>query len=416
MKKEYVVLSLDPMYSPLHEKIARLVAKEKYAVTSCLSKKVYLPTFPIHLAAALIGKISAAQAQPFYDKIRELKTYHHAFAKKREHRELSEQEVAYMARFYVAIKAFIVEKQVDLVLVNNDTRWHHAISIEVCRELGIRYLVTEQGLIRPHTTVIDPKGVNAYADIRFGNADEVKGWIGEYPSFRPCDKHDSIRSMFFFLLFLIGFAAERWAGSKTVLRYLHNNYSLRKYGKRMVNRFKPRKKQCSTLAGNAALLLLQLEYDSQVLVHSSFESNQEVIALIEEITQRQGMKLAIKAHPLDTAHYALSPSSYWVDGKVPELAEQAKVVFTINSSAAIDVLRTNTPLILMGDSIYEHRGIASRLNWAAGADCIANAASNTDANERCRFIDYLSHQYLLLGAGYSYSPEVLRDKLKTILQ
>ncbi|MFI3245862.1 MAG: hypothetical protein R3Y10_05160 [Ferrimonas sp.] len=415
MKKDYVVLSLDPMYSSLHEKIAQLVAKEKYAVTSCWSKKIYLPSFPIYLAATLINQVTEEQAKPYYDKIKALPTYHHAFVQKREGRALTLQEISYMARFYVAIKAFIIEKGITLLLVNNDTRWYHAIAIEVCRELEIRYLVTEQGLIRPYTTVIDPKGVNAYADIRF-DAQQWPEKIENAPvKFTPQDKHDSLKSMAIFALFLLCFASERVLGSRTILRYMHNNYSLQKYGKRLINRIKPRTTLNDKLKESSALLLLQLEYDSQILLHSPFESNQEIIQFVENITQFHKMNLAIKAHPLDMDEYRISENSYWVDGNLRALTEQAQVVFTVNSSAVIDVLHTNTPLLLMGESIFAHQGIAAKWCTQANMNNIIEARNHVDIKQRQRFVNYLSQQYLLVGAGYSYSQQLLQRKLKSIL-
>lgn len=109
-----------------------------------------------------------------------------------------------MARFYVALKGFVIEKDINLVLLHNDARWYHAVAIDICKELGINYLVTEQGLIRPFTTVIDPQGVNANSKIDFKIfSNEVQHTPKEQGSFIPKDTHDSIKSMFFSLFFYL---------------------------------------------------------------------------------------------------------------------------------------------------------------------------------------------------------------------
>ncbi|MBE8232403.1 MAG: phosphoribosylamine--glycine ligase, partial [Endozoicomonadaceae bacterium] len=169
MEKKYNLLSMDPMYSPLHGKIADLLAKETYAVVSCLSKKVYLPKFKITLASSLIFKCEKKITAVEIEKIRLIPNYHQSYVNKIENRELNRSEIVYMAKFYLSLKEFILQNSIDLVVLHNDTRWYHAIAISICAELKIKYLVTEQGLIRPYTTVIDNKGANANANFKYSS-------------------------------------------------------------------------------------------------------------------------------------------------------------------------------------------------------------------------------------------------------
>ncbi|HHF3127691.1 TPA: phosphoribosylamine--glycine ligase [Vibrio alginolyticus] len=419
MKTDHIVLSLDPMYSPLHEKIAGILGKKRYAVTSCLSKKIYLPTFKQFLAVNMIAAVSKEQAQPYQEKISLLRTYHHAYVQKVEDRTLCNDELNYMARFYVALKEFVIEKNINLVLLHNDARWYHAVAIDICKELNIPYLVTEQGLIRPFTTVIDPQGVNANSKIDFEiDNNTVQLPQKEQRSFTPKDTHDSIKSMFFFFIFLLGFAFERINKNRTVIRYMHNSYSLKKYFKRIANKLIKRKKGTlvpSLSSHGSILLLLQLENDSQFLLHSPFKSNQEVINLVAGLAKSAKVKLAIKRHPLDDKEYQLDDNTYYVDGKIAELADSAEFVFTINSSASIDVLKTAAPLILMGESIYAHKGVAVEFDFHHPYQQMTQARAEVDFVARQRFINYLHNEYLVQGAGYSFCSQHLRRKLEQIL-
>ncbi|MDE1231505.1 phosphoribosylamine--glycine ligase [Vibrio aestuarianus] len=416
MEKKYNLLSLDPMYSPLHEKMAEILAKRKYAITSCLSKKVYLPTFELTLATSLISSVKDEIDDDLLQKMSSLSSYHHAYAKKVESRGLTSSELKYMAKFYIGIKAFIKKKQINLVILHNDSRWYHAVAIDICKELEIQYLVTEQGLIRPFTTVIDPQGCNANSQIDFNiNSISIPKPKKEHSKFVANSKHDSFKSMLFFLFFLMGFTLERVNGNKTIIRYMHNNYSLKKYSKRILNKVIKKNKYTNKLKIDSALLLLQLENDSQFLLHSSFKSNQEVIDLVASFTDFHKMNLAIKRHPLDDKKYTLAENSYYIEGKVKELAAAADIVLTINSSASVDVLRTSTPLILMGDSIYLRDGVASRIDLEQPTDLMEEAAKNIDLVKREHFINYLYHDYLVKGAGYSYNTDYLNYKLKQIL-
>lgn len=419
MKTDHIVLSLDPMYSPLHEKIAEILGMKKYAVTSCLSKKIYLSNFKQLLAANLIAAVNKNQALPYQEKISSLQTYHHAYAQKVEGRALSNEELNYMARFYVALKEFIIEKNINLVLLHNDARWYHAVAIDICKELGIAYLVTEQGLIRPFTTVIDPKGVNANSKIDF----KISNDIVQFPqkklgSFTPKNTHDSIKSMFFFFIFLVGFTFERINYNRTVIRYMHNSYSLKKYFKRIANKVIKKKNvisEPSLGAQGSILLLLQLENDSQFLLHSPFKSNQEVVNLVAGLAKSAKMNLAVKRHPLDEKEYLLDENSYYVEGKIADLARAAEAVFTINSSASIEVLKTVTPLILMGESIYAYKGVAVALDFNCPSESIVKAKNEVNFVTRQKFLHYLSNEYLVQGAGYSFCSKHLKHKLEQIL-
>lgn len=410
MRTDHTVLSLDPMYSPLHERIAQLTSVKKYAVTSCVAKRIYLPSFRHFLAVSLIDAVTKEEAEPYQAKIASMSTYHHAYASKVEARELGSEELNYMARFYVGLRNFVIEKGVSLVLLHNESRWYHGVGVALCMELGIPYLVTEQGLIRPYTTVIDPQGCNANSRIDFNGSkvydNKLKGYRNK---FTPNSSHDSFKSMFFFFIFLSVFSLERVNRSRSILRYMHNSYSLRKYAKRVLNKVGKRHKRVAQTCEGAILLLLQLENDSQFLLHSPFKTNQEVIDLVSSIAKEHNCNLAIKLHPLDDQKYILDDHVFLVDGKIIDLANSADAVFTINSSASIDVLKTKTPLVLMGESIYCREGVADKLN----ADKVIS--SNVDEQARQSFLSYLHDEYLVHGAGYSFCDDHLKHKLEQIL-
>lgn len=394
------------MYSPLHEKIATLTAKKKYAVISSYALKVYLPSFKLRLASSLIKRCTSTVSPELLIKIANVKSYHKAYANKVLEREMTNNELTYMAKYYLALKEFIAIKGIDLLLIHNDTRWYHAIAILICKEMEIKYLVTEQGLIRPNTTVIDKRGNNYNAllpDISTGNKDE---------KFKVKHPHDSVISMSFFLLFLIVFSIER--AFSTQIKYLHNNYSLIKYAKRIFNIFKSKSKiNGTTLPSNEVLLLLQLELDSQLLIHSTFKNNQEVINLVTKKCIESGLTLKIKKHPLDFNHYE-APIDCYVEGGVKALAQQSSLVVTVNSSAVLQVLATKVPLMLLGDSIYDLEGVAKKVDLKT----ITNFQSGipiTCPKKRNSFIKLIKNDYLLLGAGYSYDLDILDASLSRLL-
>lgn len=409
MKPKYNLLSLDPMYSPLHEEIAKLVAKKKYAVTSCWSKKIYLPSFQFTLATDLIKQVNRPIAYEITEIIKNLSTYHHAYVKKIEKRSLNSSELHYMAKFYVGLKAFMLDKNIDLVLLHSDTRWYHAVAIAICKELGIQYLVTEQGLIRPYTTIIDNLGVNAVANVDLLNKPLKQR---QNLSYQPKHHHESILSTLFFMIFIGIFAIERMLSKKSILRYMHNNYSVRKYYQRLINKVF---KSCTLtapqeMAQDSALLLLQLEHDSQFLMYSAFSSNQEVIDRVAAQCATLDLSLAIKKHPLDTNDYQLPSGCYFVEGNVETLSKKAKMAVSINSSAIISILNTKTPLYLIGESMYPKDDMLVCTE-------IENIKEIKQPNLKRReeFLTKLNNNYLTFGAGYSYCVKNLTIKLDQLL-
>jgi capsular polysaccharide export protein len=406
--KQYTVLSLDPMYSPLHENIASIVAKKKYAVASCLTMKIYLPSFKFTLATKLIKANNQTISDDLLKKVNEIPTYHSAYVNKRENRSLNEDELQYMAKYYLALKEFIVSKGIDLVLIHNDTRWYHAIAVILCKELGIKYLVTEQGFIRPNTTVIDEQGINFKANLPTNSAVRPKQ---KYTVKHP---HDSFVSMGVFGCFLLLHMVE--SSFNTQIKYFHNDYSLSKYFKRIMNKVNKKKRveQKPLLFEKTVLLLLQLELDSQLLIYSEFNNNQEIISRLERQCEKSGFKLAIKTHPLDTSEYQINSGSIFVNGVISELSRQAKMVFTVNSSAALQVMKTMTPLYLLGDSIFDRKYVAEKVEMNC-LDLDELESREVKAEDRKNFLNIILHNYLLHGAGFSFNKELLNEKLQELL-
>lgn len=407
--KKYTVLSLDPMYSPLHEKIANIVATKKYAVASCWAMKVYLPSFKFTLATKIIKENKQIVTDELLHKISKIESYHFAYVKKVEGRNIKRDELEYMAAYYLGLKQFIQSKGIDLVLLHNDTRWYHAVAVMLCKELKIKYLVTEQGLIRPNTTVIDSHGINFKS-----NLPSVELTQEPKEKFTVKHPHDSLISMSIFGIFLFIFMLEKML--KTQINYFHNDYSFVKYYRRITNKFKRKKSEENkgVVSEQSVLLLLQLELDSQLLIYSEFANNQELISKLESKCKEKGLELAVKKHPLDCKTYQVSEDTIFVNGVISKLSEQAKMVFTVNSSAALQVMKTSTPLYLLGDSVYNKPYIATQVDINSfdfdELDKIEIKKSNRD-----NFLKLINYNYLLHGAGFSFNNDLLETKLKELL-
>ena len=159
---------------------------------------------------------------------------------------------------------------------------------------------------------------------------------------------------------------------------------------------------------------MQLELDSQLLIYSEFNNNQELISKLETKCNDKGLKLSIKKHPLDSNTYQVSKRTVFVDGVVSKLSQQAKMVFTVNSSAALQVMKTSTPLYLLGDSVYAREYIAQKVE-INDIDFDQLDKIEVKVEYRQNFIKMIKNNYLIHGAGFSFNKKLLEIKLNELL-
>ncbi len=413
------VLSLDPMYSTLHARIADEYQGNKYAILSSFGLKHYLPGFEIYYIEKMVQSQNIVVSAADVSVVKSLDNHFSAQAKKIEKRDLTDDELGYMAIFYVFLKQFIIKHNINVVLLHNDLRWQHSIAIYVCRELEIKYLVTEQGLFRPYTTVVDSFGVNAYSNVKedyqafLDRGEDINNYI---TNDIVTSSHDSLYSYVNFFRYLVFSKIGKFLGTEA--RIVHKRHKFNEYIKRFYShRIKPLLTRNLPLKSSVVLpqekafvfVPLQLELDTQLLIHSDFTSNQEVISLIENAFCQSGLlenyELVFKKHPNDQQEYKFANFSKLTNAAItPELLKNASLVISVNSSALLQVLSTPIPVITLGRSIYDVPGVAfhsSRKNLAS--DIKNQLDSVIDTDKRYHYVDYLRYVYSIQGAGNSFS-------------
>ncbi|EQC4570771.1 transposase [Escherichia coli] len=122
------------------------------------------------------------------------------------------------------------------------------------------------------------------------------------------------------------------------------------------------------------LAVLQVYNDSQIRNHSNYNDVRDYINEVMYSFSRKAPKesyLVIKHHPMDRGHrlyrplikrlskeYGLGERVIYVhDLPMPELLRHAKAVVTINSTAGISALIHNKPLKVMGNALYDIKGL-----------------------------------------------------------
>ncbi|KAB7697389.1 hypothetical protein [Plesiomonas shigelloides] len=416
------VLSLDPMYSPLHQMIMdRIADGNRYAILSSLGLSVYFnKTKIIYFNKEVVKYKDNAVYIPsdILNLVLSDENHYSMFLKKIKKRDLNQDEIVYFSYFYIFLENFIITNQIDLILLHNDLRWHHSLAIHLCKKHNLKYLVTEQGLFRPHTTVVDNVGVNALSNVKerflyhVGQA-ECKSEV----NYAITSSHDSYTSYYNFLRYLFlsklgvvfGTESEYVHKRHGVLDYLKRFYKIKIYPK--ITMLNNKKESPSTREKDVKRLIfvpLQLELDTQILVHSDFINNQEIIDAITtsfiNAKLESKYQLVFKLHPNDTNQYNFMAGVNVTDERITDtFLEKVSLVIAINSSAILSILSTTIPIITLGRSIYNIEGVSEYSTISNLSDKINDVIKNgCSLHNREKYLKYLKDKYSFNGAGYCY--------------
>ena len=289
---------------------------------------------------------------------------------------------------------------------------------------GIRVHVFEEGYVRPHWITLERYGVNgrsllsrdpdwyreqrnvtppsplgletgynlrerAYHDIRYRLANGLLAVrFPHYKSHRPCNG----------LLEYTGLASRQLRQ-----RAYHADAE---------------QKMHELLAANARyyLLPLQLNSDSQIVVHSPFDTIAQVVERVFASFAAHAPAdtlLVVKNHPLDSGlvdhrRHALKAAREWgvlervrfLDGgHLPTLLDHALGVVVVNSTVGLSALHHGRPLIALGDAIYSMAG----LTWQHDLDDFWRYSHAPDMILYSAFLDYVVHHTQINGDFYTKS-------------
>ncbi|CAH6794543.1 Phosphoribosylamine--glycine ligase [Vibrio chagasii] len=424
------ILTLDPMFSPLHDLISMSFPKGKrLALLSSKGLSVYLNEYEVDYFNRHIKGKYHKEVDKVIELVRSDVNHFTASLSKLHNRRPSENELNYMASYYLFLKDYLIENDIQLVLLHNDLRWQHSLAVKLCKALSIRYLVTEQGLFRPYTTVVDRVGVNAYSRVKLDFEEYCLNKNRELldnnePKFKikPNRDHNSIISYFYFLQYLFLSKIGRLINTESVI--FHKRHTFYEYFKRFIQ-LKIRRKtnnNSKILTKKTIFIPLQLQEDTQLLVHSDFKNNQQVIDLIYNCFHNLGLSkdydLIFKLHPNDTNTYRFDQGSKVVDSEINQsFLSNVVLVISVNSSALLNVIETNIPIITLGRSIYDLPGVCQ---YSSVRDLESNIKKSVlqrdfDISRRHDYLNYLKREYSINGSGYYYPDSEIKKILSMFL-
>lgn len=281
------------------------------------------------------------------------------------------------------IESFATSRSVTDLVCYGDCRPYHCAAIDVLQPLGIRIHVLEEGYLRPNWITCEANGVNGFSELTKVDVGELP----DLPDLRPETELPSsflkycwLGFVYYAVVFLLRPAFPRYHSHRDLGLLLEAGLWLRRWASWPARRSRLRRvyEAISRSKDPVHLVLLQLNGDSQVKVHSDFGSVVDFARLcISEFAAsgvREGL-LVIKNHPLDNGFIPLgkliseeaerqgvADRVLFADGgNLVSLMGRSVTAISINSTACHQALRRCIPTLLVGRAVFNHPEITSDL-------------------------------------------------------
>ena len=288
------------------------------------------------------------------------------------------------------INSFLRNKKIKIIFLFGDCRFYHKIAIEEAKKLNIDAYVFEEGYIRPNYITLERNGVNFYSEIiknrsqflnqnKFDNINifEPKNNFSRKNTFSKM----AFQSFFYYLISNIyNSHYPNYSHHREFAVFIEVKYAIINVFRLLKNKILEFKfvKFCKKQYKNKYYLVpLQTYNDSQVIIHSKYNSIEE---FIEEVLisfskfAKKDKFIFIKHHPVDRGrknyYKTISSISRKLniqsrvkiihDVHLPTLLKNAIGTIVINSSVGFSSLHHKTPVLCLGKSIYDLEGLTAK--------------------------------------------------------
>ncbi|NIF21181.1 capsule biosynthesis protein [Candidatus Pantoea multigeneris] len=273
------------------------------------------------------------------------------------------------------------EYDFDTILCFGDCRPLHQAAKRWAQAKGVRFLAFEEGYLRPHFITVEEGGVNAFSSLP--RDPEFYRRLPELPpmqveNLKPSAKKRIGHAMWYYALgWRYRHEFHHYRHHKSFSPWYEAKCWVRAWWRKELYGFKQRNvldKLKTELDQRYYLAILQVYNDSQIRNHSPYKDVRDYINDVMFSFARkapEGSHLVIKHHPMDRGHRLYGPlikklsKEFGIVGRViyvhdlpmPDLLTHAKAVVTINSTAGISALIHNKPLKVMGNALYDIKGL-----------------------------------------------------------
>lgn len=319
------------------------------------------------------------------------------------------------------LQQFIIDHSVDVIILFGDCRPIHKAVKHIAVKQNVEVKVFEEGYVRPDYITFEQHGSNGHSKIpRYPEA--FRSTPPEIPQPQKNDK----KAFWFLVLWTMLYALASLLLSPFYRKYRHHKSMdisqtipwLRGVWRYFYYRIKEKGIAQKLIEQNRKkyfLVPLQVHNDSQIQIHSDFDS---VAAFISNTVNSFALHaspekhLIFKHHPLDRGHFDYTKlieklkCEYNMDDRIiyihdqhlPTLLKHAVGVVVVNSTTGLSALHHNTPVIACGNAIYDMPG----LTWQGALDSFWNNAQHHTIDRKLykHFRQHLIAQTQLNGSFY----------------
>jgi len=420
------ILILEPFYTNFHIDLAQYISSDIETFIYNFGYCIYVNHTKNLLVSKSIKKHSYTQED--LEKVKHIKTLYTETSRKLYETEPATEAFIYMAKYLSFTRDYIRKNHIDIVMMHNDLRWQHALTIEVCNELNILYLITERGIFRPNTLTIDFKGVNGYSSLPKDKAfykeytPKSKEFHHNYKTGKIVHTKTNLKFILFIILNKIG---DFWGWNSTVK---NKNYSLTHYLHLFIRQkfFKVKATMHQTLPQRYLFIPLQLSTDTQILIHSKFKNIQEFISTVENdfyTLNNKNIKLVFKIHPMERGmvKYLFDERSMLVENGTNELIRKSEAIVIINSTVGFEAIKNYKKVIVLGEAFFKIEDIvvcSSKENFKNDLNYVLSGRIKPDKDLIDKFVHYVQYEYQINGNLFKYDKRTfqqIKEKINTKL-
>ena len=280
----------------------------------------------------------------------------------------------------VFFEYIVIKHQIDDVLLFGDCRPVHCVIRKTAMKRNIRIGVFEEGYVRPDYVTFELSGVNANSSLPRKADFYLNGALCSPPPQEKVGKsywHMAAWAVLYYLASALLTPLFRHYVHHRPLTLMELFPWIRSAWRKQYYRVKERGilgRLTKGLGGRYFLVPLQVHSDSQLLVHSEFDSVHDFIKRVVDSFRThapQEFLLVIKHHPLDRGYYDYSRLIrdlvkvyhiknrlfYIHDQHLPSLIRSARGVVVVNSTAGYSALLHGKPVKCMGAAFYDIAGL-----------------------------------------------------------
>lgn len=272
------------------------------------------------------------------------------------------QDPRSMAVFAHAVEWFkqrFAQECIELCLVFSDARPFSVAARLAAQELGVVILYFERGAFRLMTSSLSTLGLNSRFSLRRAEALPGITGIAEDTPLAARASEPWLRTRFaaFLLRNLLACLLQPDRARMQHKRYAITPYLRLAWAQWLTEHHLASEHDEALPArkGRALIVVpLQLQTDSQLVLHSPFENNQAFIDfLAAEVTRvAPNAVLLFKRHPMDATRYRLPEGARMVGGNLGRFHRARPVVVCINSTVGFESLVRGERVICFAPSFY----------------------------------------------------------------